>query len=88
MLSSRLYFDLKPNSDAARSTLAQRNAGSPARRGASMNSVSDLLTASKTKLIISRTDAPRPVPTLMIGGIAPVAFAATKCAWAISRTST
>ena len=80
MLSSRLYLDLNPNSVAAKSTLAQRNAGSPARRGASMTSVSDLFTASKTKLIISRTDAPRPVPTLIMEGIALVAFAATKCA--------
>ena len=36
MLSSRLYLDLKLNSVAAKSTLAQRKAGSPARRGASM----------------------------------------------------
>jgi len=33
MLSSRLYLDLKPISVAAKSTLAQRKAGSPERCG-------------------------------------------------------
>ena len=88
MLSSRLYFDLNPSSIAASETSAQRNAGSPARRGASITWASLLLIASKTNLTISRTDAPRPVPTLMIAGIGFVALAATRCAAAISRTST
>ena len=69
-------------------TSAHKKAGSPARRGFSITAVSDLLVASRTSLMISRTDAPRPVPIFIAGGSFVVAFAATKCARAISRTST
>lgn len=50
----------------ARVTSAQRNAGTPARRSASMTLVSALLVASYTSLMIPRTDAPRPVPDVRI----------------------
>ncbi len=88
MLSSREYLEVKPIADFARLMSAQRKAGSPARRGLSMTWVSVLLVASKTSLMISRTDAPRPVPMLSAGGRGWVASAAAKCARAISRTST
>ena len=88
MLSSREYLDVKPIALLARLMSAQRNAGSPARRSVSMTWVSDLLVAARTKLMISRTDAPRPVPIFIAGGSFVVASAAAKCARAISRTST
>ena len=88
MLSSSEYLEVKPIADLARSMSAHKKAGSPARRGLSMTSVSDLSVASKTSMMISRTDAPRPVPMLSAGGSGRVASAAAKCARAISRTST
>ncbi len=88
MLSSSEYLEVKPIADLARLMSAHRKAGSPARRGLSMIWVSDLLVASRTSLMSSRTDAPRPVPMLSAGGRGFVASAAAKCARAISRTST
>ncbi len=72
----------------ARETSAHKNAGSPARRSVSMTWVSVLLVAANISLMISRTDAPRPVPIFMVGGSLDMALAALKCARAISRTST
>ena len=78
MLSSSEYSEVKPIADLARLMSAQRKAGSPARRGLSITLVSVLLVASKTSLMISRTDAPRPVPMLSAGGRGWVASAAAK----------
>ena len=88
ILSSSEYLEEKPIADLARLMSAHKKAGSPARRGLSMTWVSDLFVASKTSLMISRTDAPRPVPMLSAGGRGCVASAAARCARAISRTST
>ncbi len=88
MLSSSEYLEVKPIEVFARLMSAHKKVGSPARRGLSMIWVSDLLVAAKTSLMISRTDAPRPVPMLSAGGRGWVASAAAKCARAISRTST
>ncbi len=88
MLSSSENLEVKPIADFARLMSAHKKAGSPARRGLSITWVSVLLVASKTSLMISRTDAPRPVPMLSAGGRGWVASAAAKCARAISRTST
>ena len=88
MLSSSKYLDSKPMALLARLISAHKKAGSPARRSTSLTLVSALLVASNTSLMISRTDAPRPVPIFMAGGRFVVALAAAKCARAISRTST
>ncbi len=88
MLSSSENLEVKPIEVFARLMSAHKKAGSPARRGLSITWVSVLLVASKTSLMISRTDAPRPVPMLSAGGRGWVASAAAKCARAISRTST
>ncbi len=88
MLSSSEYLEVKPIAVLARLMSAHKKAGSPARRGLSMTGVSVLWVASRTSLMILRTDAPRPVPILSAGGRGWVASAAAKCARAISRTST
>ena len=88
MLASSEYCEVKPIADFARVTSAHRKAGSPARRGLSMTLVSDLFVAARTKLMISRTDAPRPVPIFIVAGSFAVASAAAKWSRAISRTST
>ena len=88
MLSSSEYCEVKPIADLARLISAHKKAGSPARRSTSLTLVSPLLVASSTSLMISRTDAPRPVPIFIAGGSLVVALAAAKCARAISRTST
>ncbi len=68
MLSSSENLEVKPIEVFARLMSAHKKAGSPARRGLSMTWVSVLFVASKTSLMISRTDAPRPVPILSAGG--------------------
>ena len=88
ILSSREYCEVKPIADFARLISAHKKAGSPARRSTSLTLVSAFLVASSTSLMISRTDAPRPVPIFIVSGNFVVAFAAAKCARAISRTST
>ncbi len=71
ILSSRVYLEVKPIADFARLMTAHKKAGSPARRRLSMTWVSVLFVASRTSLMISRTNKPRPMPMLSAaqGGI-------------------
>jgi D-serine deaminase-like pyridoxal phosphate-dependent protein len=68
MFFSSEYLDAKPIANLARLISAHNRAGSPARRRLSKTWESDLFVASRTSLMVSRTDAPRPVPMLSAGG--------------------
>ena len=88
MLDSKGIVDLNFSLLSISELSANNIAGSPFRRPSSITGRQLLPATSKTIVMTSRTEVPRPLPTFIVKGILDVESAAARFALAISLTST